>query len=190
MSDSPQVPPITLGEHLMSNIPRQVQVSKWGRRGAAMVAMSFLASACAHTATVSRVDGTKVEAKILDADAESVTVQTEGGTQTLLRSDITDIDHPGNAAMLTGVALAALGAIQAKEKYGPCKDAASRFGSSNKCIGHLWGLGVGIPMTIYGLVVWMKSTSSMRIKKSVGVGNKVTLAPMLDRYGAAVTLGF
>src|SRR4051812_39257567 len=80
------------------------------------------AASCSTTATIERRNGSAVNARIVGSDAESVYVESFGGTTPIPRNDITDIDHPGDAAAVVGAALAGYGGISVAVVSPYCKD--------------------------------------------------------------------
>ena len=69
-------------------------------------------SACFPTALIKRRSGPTIEARIDRSDNEKLYLTTVGGQKyTVDRSDVEDIDHPGNVLLTTGIVTAALSTL-------------------------------------------------------------------------------
>lgn len=110
---------------------------------------AFILSACGTNAIVTTRDGRALEGRIGGHDSSSLTING----QVVSRSDVADIDHPGNVAGILGTIAAGVGALSA---LGNCT-AEARAESSTPCASSgLWML-TGIPIAIYGWVVHSES---------------------------------
>jgi hypothetical protein len=117
---------------------------------------SSLIYGCSTTATISRTNGTEIEARIEHSTPGAVVVQTEGGSELRIpRSEITDIDHPGNAAAVVGGLLSAYGALNIASGAPKCGDNGGAY-----CTGVFLPAAIGVPMLIWGLSTWMGSTNA------------------------------
>lgn len=117
---------------------------------------SLLICGCSTTATISRVNGRELEAKIKRSTPGAVVVETNGGSEvSISRSDISDIDHPGNAVAVVGGLLSTYGAINIATGVSKCGEGGGAF-----CAGVFLPAAVGLPMLIWGLTTWIGSTSA------------------------------
>ncbi len=94
-----------------------------------------------------------ISGPIATSDADSVTV----GDLRVPRSQIEDIDHPGNVALALGILAAGFGGMMMLAAAAPCDG----FGCG---LGRAYGLGLGVPMlgvgiptAIYGGRAWARS---------------------------------
>lgn len=108
------------------------------------------ASACGSSAIVSTRQGQHYEGEIGGHDAGSLSI----GGQKVSRSDVADIDHPGNVAGILGTIAASVGVLSA---FGNCS-AERRAENETPCASSgLWIL-TGLPIAIYG---WMTHSASV-----------------------------
>jgi hypothetical protein len=83
-----------------------------GFRSIALALGLLLFSNCFSTATIQRHSGPPIEARIDRSDSEKLYLTSATGEHfTLDRSDIVDIDHPGNVRLTIGIAAAVLGTV-------------------------------------------------------------------------------
>jgi uncharacterized protein YceK len=117
---------------------------------------SILLSGCSTTASISRFNGTEVEAKIIRSTPGAIVVESNGGAErSISRSDISDIDHPGNAAAVVGGLLSIYGAINIAAGAPHCEQGGTAY-----CGGVFLPAAIGVPMLIWGLSTWANSTSA------------------------------
>ncbi|HYH96338.1 hypothetical protein [Hyalangium sp.] len=117
---------------------------------------SILISGCSTTASISRTNGRELEAKIQRSTPGAVVVQTNGGSEvSISRSDITDIDHPGNASAVVGLLLSTYGAINIAAGAPKCSEGGGAF-----CTGVFLPAAIGFPMLIWGLSTWLGSSNA------------------------------
>ncbi len=112
-------------------------------------------SACgANTATISKTDGSEIEALITDGNFRTL-YATQNGSELIQidRADIADIDHPGNVHVVAGSFLTVAGAASlyfGRDTSGAAEAATLLFGT----VLAIWGLtSIG-----RGLYVWFGST--------------------------------
>ena len=74
----------------------------------AAVLLTGWVTGCGTAAEIRTSDGRTVEGTIVGADARNLQFETGA---TMPRADIIDIDHPGNGAAVTGLALVAYGIV-------------------------------------------------------------------------------
>lgn len=119
-------------------------------------ALAFFMLGCGTTATISRADGAQITGEIVRGDERNIYLSTAaGGTTKVRKTEITDVDHPGDAAAIVGLALTAVGLISL---------AASDCHASNK--GECQALSVspafvGVPMVLWGIGVHSGSERAM-----------------------------
>jgi len=115
------------------------------------------AGGCATTATITRIDGRSTDAELVGADRENVYVKTAGGNQAIRRSEITDIDHPGDTAIVIGTLLAAYGVANIAVGYKYCDSKGTAY-----CVGVFAPATIGLPMAIWGLSVHGSSVDALQ----------------------------
>jgi hypothetical protein len=109
---------------------------------------------CSTTATITLSSGDQFEAKILGSEQDKLIVKTaEGAEVPIARSEITDIDHPGNAAAAVGGVLSAYGALNIAAGIPKCSE---ELGAS--CPFIFVPAAAGASMLIWGLVTWAESS--------------------------------
>jgi hypothetical protein len=125
--------------------------------GASSLAMAVFALGCGTTATISRADGSQVTGDIVRGDRQNIYLSTvAGGTTKVRKKEVTDVDHPGDAATIVGLALTAVGLISlvASEcQYAENKGQCQALSVSPAM--------VGIPMVLWGIGVHSGSESAM-----------------------------
>jgi hypothetical protein len=108
----------------------------------------LLFTICSCTATISQRDGSYRDTYILRSDAEYLHVQDRDGSESdVRRTDIADIDHPGNVIATLGLVAAAVFLPLAATAHGDA--AASCF-------------GIGVGSGILGSGMWLKYYNSKR----------------------------
>lgn len=114
-------------------------------------------SGCTTTATITLVNGDRVDAKILGGDQDDVIVQTAAGTEVPLdRSEISDIDHPGNVAAVVGAIMTVNGAVNIVLLAPTCGDGKPTPDVS--CVGAILHTTIGVSVLAWGLTAWWRST--------------------------------
>lgn len=118
--------------------------------------MLIMLCGCSTTATISRTNGRELEGKIVGSNSSSILVETEGdSTLHIPRGEITDIDHPGNAAAVVGGFLGAYGILNIATGASACDTAGAAY-----CTGVFLPATLGASMLIWGLTTWSKSTGA------------------------------
>lgn len=110
---------------------------------------------CGTTAVISKKGGESIEGKILGNDKENVYIQTYAQPAPIKKAEITDIDHPGNGVLITGVILTAYGILNIAVGASKCSSEGASF-----CTGVFTPAAVGLGMGIWGYVVWSGSVSN------------------------------
>ncbi len=140
---------------------------------AALVA-PYVLTACSPYALIERKNTPPLEARILAADAESITVeQPDGQVSRLLRANIDDIDHPGNVAMALGLPNTVVGSLFAvitvfmlpaaiEQGWPRGDDERVRAAPLTLAFGLFAGanLGIGLPPFLWGSDTWFTSTGN------------------------------
>ncbi|HEY7372351.1 MAG TPA: hypothetical protein VIF57_09350 [Polyangia bacterium] len=111
---------------------------------------------CGSTATISTRGG-QINGEIVSGDARNVYLQGQGGVLAVSRQEITDIDHPGNGVALAGGIVSAYGVFNIAVGAPRCHEKGSSY-----CVGVFTPLAIGLPLMIYGLVVYGTSVSAAK----------------------------
>jgi hypothetical protein len=123
-------------------------------------AMSLLAGGCATTATIRRQRGPTIEATIDRSDATALYATTpQGPRYRIERSDVVDIDHPGNLAMGVGCLFATAGAGLLAIGYSARNP--SGFVGIPVLMGWMSVVG-GVPLALAGMWSWVRSHVAVR----------------------------
>lgn len=122
---------------------------------------------CGTTALISKKGGETIEGKIIGNDSENVYIQTMGPAAPIKKIEITDIDHPGNGVLITGLGILAYGAANIAVGSKECASQGASF-----CMGVFTPAVVGLGMSIWGYVVWSGSGSN-----ATDPGRTVTATP-------------
>jgi hypothetical protein len=101
---------------------------------------------CSTTSTITRVDQPTVEDHIVGGDAENVYVGEKEAPQTIPRSQIKDIDYPGDGAAVAGSILSGYGVVNIAVGAPLCDQKGAAF-----CTGVFLPLGIGLPILIWGI---------------------------------------
>lgn len=151
----------------------------------AVILCTLLTPGCSKTATIYLKNGSTLEARIVRGDAVSVFVRS-GVSSTdmpVFRSDIKDIDHPGNVAALIGTPLALggyaftiIGLISKFDRGGDMSWIA------------IPGLIAALPGTFYGVWGWVTWINS-RVAASMPSGVNATPVAMTDGKRTYLGLG-
>lgn len=72
-------------------------------RAAIMVGVLAGTLGCGRSATLIRESGPRIEGVIVESDREVIVVEQDGERVRVPRSEVVDIDHPGNVALTYGV---------------------------------------------------------------------------------------
>jgi hypothetical protein len=121
-----------------------------------IVTMLILLCGCSTTATISRANGRELEGKIVGSNSGAIFVETEGdSTLRVPRSEITDIDHPGNTAAVVGGFLGAYGILNIATGASGCSDYGAAY-----CTGVFLPATLGASMLLWGLTMWGDSTGA------------------------------
>jgi hypothetical protein len=146
---------------------------------------STLICGCSTTATISRINGKTVDAKIRRSTPGAVVVETDGGREvSISRSDISDIDHPGNVAAVLGGLVSAYGAVNIASGASGCAEGGGAY-----CTGVFLPAAVGVPILIWGLSTWIGSTSAASASSSSSSGTVPEAPPASAFDFSPVTTG-
>ena len=147
---------------------------------------SLLASplgGCGRTAVIETRDLLVHEAVLVDADAHVIRVEPDGQpAHGIPRRDIASIDHPGNVALVLGIASSALGGTL----FGLGAVGAS-LGQGQGFLDALLiagvgaaGLGLGVPLAIDGYGRWRDSTDIVQRRARVSL--ELTPTGLVGRF--------
>jgi hypothetical protein len=130
---------------------------------------------CSTTASISRVDGLRYEANILDSDANSLRVRDVYGRElTVSREEVADIDHPGNVSFTVGLVLIAMSVPMISD------DMSHRLNSQQTEWAGM-GLVVGLAEAVTGLCLaipgWLHHGRSKRQAKAFEDANPILPVP-------------
>jgi hypothetical protein len=134
-----------------------------------MVALvALFLSACFPTALIERRSGPTIEARIERSDNEKLYLTTAEGQQyTVDRSDVVDIDHPGNVLLTTGIVIATLGALMLAGSFAvSCSGQGSCEGPGATklmlLLGGINNLSYGIPLAVSGGIIYSRSVTAAK----------------------------
>jgi hypothetical protein len=134
---------------------------------------SLLLCGCSTTATISRINGRTLEARIQRSTPGAVVVKTESGQEvSISRSEISDIDHPGNVAAVIGGLLSAYGAANIAVGAPQCSTQGGAY-----CSGVFLPAALGVSMLAWGLGTWIGSTSAASSPEGSSSSSSARLSP-------------
>ncbi len=120
------------------------------------VVLLSLLCGCSTTATISRINGKQLEAEIQYSEGDNLVVQTSSGHKLRIpRSEVSDIDHPGNVTAVLGAVLSAYGMVNIAAGASTCDAVGGAF-----CVGMIAPAAIGVPMLVWGFMTWGKSTDA------------------------------
>jgi hypothetical protein len=123
--------------------------------GLTLVLLAWLCG-CSTAAKISLIEGGQVEARIQRSDQDNLVVGTETGAEVPIpRSEISEIDHPGNVVAVIGGVLSAYGVTNIVGGISTCGEKKMPGAA---CLGVFWPATVGASMLTWGLMTWMRST--------------------------------
>jgi len=121
------------------------------------VVLLSLLCGCSTTATISRINGTRLEAEIQHTDGHNLVVQTDAGHKVRIpKSEVANIDHPGNVAAFIGAALSTYGMVNIALGASTCRSVGGAF-----CAGVFAPAAIGVPILAWGLMTWSRSTKAV-----------------------------
>ena len=115
-----------------------------------------LVTGCGNSATISRGGARSVDAVIVGGDSENIYLDGPGGSETVPRSEVTDVDHPGNVAAVLGGIVTAYGIVNIAVGTPSCEKQGAAF-----CTGVFLPAAIGLPIMTYGIATYAGSVSSM-----------------------------
>ena len=125
-------------------------------RGFGICLVATGSMACSTTATIYRSNGMMMEGSIEGGSPDSITVAPSyGAPQEVPRSDITEIDHPGNVHALVGGIVLAYGIANIAVGMEECERQGGAY-----CVGVFTPAAIGTGMLIWGLATWISSNSA------------------------------
>ena len=121
-----------------------------GKRLGIATCLMFV-TGCSTTATVSRRSGPPIEGHIQGGSKNSIMIEADGHGVVVPRSDIEEIDHPGNVHTLIGGLLLGYGVFNIAVGVPEC-DNRPRDERTAYCIGVFTPAVLGAAIMIWGLV--------------------------------------
>jgi hypothetical protein len=121
-----------------------------------IVPWAVLLAACSTTATIAqktRVD----EGRILRGTQSTIIIEGSRGAEVIERSDVDDIDHPGNVHALVGGLLFGYGLFNIGSGASKCETRGAAF-----CVGVFTPAAVGAGLLAWGFAVWSASVHRAR----------------------------
>lgn len=114
-----------------------------------LMLLSCAITGCGSSATVQTRDGRLYDGRITGHDAQAIYINGA----TVQRSEITDIDHPGDVAAVLGTLVASIGALSA---VGNCRQDTRELEPARCTASGIW-IATGVPIALYGLIVHSES---------------------------------
>jgi len=128
-----------------------------------LVLLAFL-GACVSTATITRRSGPTLEACIDRSDQDKVYVSaTDGKHYAVDRSDIVEVDHPGNVLMTTGLVISSFALLMLVSGIVAVKTANPQGSGEDSLVGAvaIWmgsmTAAVSLPLAGFGAFQWIES---------------------------------
>jgi len=119
--------------------------------------MLALALGCSTTSTIMRVNDFPIEAEVVGGSPDTIFVAREDGVvRELPRSEITDVDYPGNVHATVGGVLAGYGILNVAVAVDECDSSGAAY-----CAGVFTPLIVGALMTVWGFAVHQEQVSAV-----------------------------
>jgi len=126
-----------------------------------------VATGCGTSATITRNDGTLLEGWIQGGTQDSIIVEPRSGRrQEILRSEISDIDHPGNVHVLVGGIVFAYGGILAGTTAEHCTETGDNLSG---CVLGFVPVLAGAGILTWGLVTWLGSKETVKDRSSAHI---------------------
>jgi hypothetical protein len=107
---------------------------------------------CSTTSTIGLRSGAPIEATILGGNHDSIVVETRQGPRQIPRTEVTDIDQPGDTAMGIGAVVGAYGISQVRPEITECTNRINLA-----CTRALLPIGVGATLLLWGATVHNQS---------------------------------
>ena len=124
-------------------------------RSCLLAPVLVIATGCGTTATITRMDGTTVEAKITGGELQKLHLEQDGDPLEIPRSQVRDISHPGKAATIIGGILAGYGVLNIAVGAPMCPEKGAAF-----CTGVVAPEVVGLPIMIWGIATHASSVNA------------------------------
>jgi len=124
---------------------------------AALAALALLTSGCA--ATLQRGSGPAIEGVLTDADATYLYIRSDSGAvYRVPRTEVSDIDHPGNVLATIGAVFLTMSVIFLADGEDYSNEAGAIYGA------------IGAGMTAGGLIPWMHSRLAISNEEGARTG--------------------
>jgi hypothetical protein len=115
----------------------------------------LLLNGCGTSAVITTRSGTPYDAKIGGGDSDAIYVKGPRGPERVSRSEIVDIDHPGNVAATIGGIVTAYGVANIAVGAPLCGDQGPAF-----CVGVFTPALIGVAVMGWGLSVYDASVTA------------------------------
>lgn len=154
------------------------------------IPFAALAIGCGTTATITRPGTSPVEAKIMASDSQNIYVENAGGTTTIARDSITDIDHPGNVAATIGAIVTGYGIANIATGAPNCEREGAAY-----CTGVFLPALIGAPIMAWGIATYASSVSSagsrnQKTEPSVAIVPVVSTDKKNEYVGVSASMRF
>jgi hypothetical protein len=152
---------------------------------AGLALLACFNAACSTMATVTRRNAPALDARIIGGDSENVYVESGNGRiETIPRSDIQDIDHPGNVAALIGGIISAYGLVNIVVGSPNCETQGAAY-----CTGVFLPMAVGLPIMSWGGYTHTQSLLALEKSPADRRGGSLFVLPTQQFAGQAETPG-
>jgi hypothetical protein len=151
------------------------------------LSLYVLLANCGSTASIQLNDGTGVEGRIVGGDGgERGNVYLADGDRTyaIRRTEIADIDHPGNVAATLGSLLTVYGILNIMVASSQCSEKGAAF-----CTGVFTPLVLGASLLIYGASVYSRSVSALHKRPTDDLAQRLFLNPTFNVAGRSLDPG-
>jgi len=109
---------------------------------------------CSTTSTIARGSGPPLEGHIVGGSPSALVIEDGGRRYAIPRSDIREIDYPGNVHAVVGGILAGYGVLNVAVGYEDCANGSGTDAQNRAyCVGLFTPGAVGLGMLIWGLVI-------------------------------------
>jgi hypothetical protein len=115
----------------------------------------MLLTGCGTTATITRRDGGSIDAKIIGGDRDNIYVDGQGYS-VIPRSEVEDIDHPGNVAATIGGVVTGYGIANIAIGVPNCEKMGPAY-----CVGVFTPAAVGLPIMLWGIGTYAGSVMAL-----------------------------
>jgi hypothetical protein len=143
-----------------------------------------LLTGCGNSATVARGGARSVDGEIVGGDRDTIYVDGPAGVEAIPRSEVTDVDHPGNVAAILGGVVTAYGIVNIAVGAPQCEQQGAAF-----CTGVFIPAAIGLPIMSYGIGTYAGSVSSLNDAPEQGRRGRLVVMPTHQFAGQPETPG-